>query len=156
MPRSGLWLKGGKRPPPTRFQAYYKKTARFKGQFLPLLRTENGFTTDIFVVKYTGRGLVVKRPGVLSKDQMLNLVLGVGVFSLLPLWGPGISKITACFCQSSTAEKGLLEEMSVQGNICQNHPFGNHPLANPETTRKIISGGGVKWQPFNLAMDSSL
>ena len=51
---------------------------------LSLLRTENGFTTDIFVVKCTGRGLVVKRPGVLSKVQMLNLVLGVGVFSLLP------------------------------------------------------------------------
>ena len=37
------------------------------------------------MVKYTGRGLVVKRPGVLSKVQMLNLVLGVGVFSLLPI-----------------------------------------------------------------------
>ena len=49
-----------------------------------LLRTENGLTTDIFVVKYTGRGLVVKRPGVLSKVQILNLVLGVGVFSPLP------------------------------------------------------------------------
>ena len=36
------------------------------------------------MVKYTGRGLVVKRPGVLSQVQMLNLVLGVGVFSLLP------------------------------------------------------------------------
>ena len=36
------------------------------------------------MVKYTGRGLAVKRPGVLSKVQMLNLVLGVGVFSLLP------------------------------------------------------------------------
>ena len=35
------------------------------------------------MVKYTGRGLVVKWPGVLSKVQMLNLVLGVGVFSLL-------------------------------------------------------------------------
>ena len=33
------------------------------------------------MVKYTGRGLVVKRPAVLSKVQMLNLVLGVGVFS---------------------------------------------------------------------------
>ena len=43
---------------------------------------------DIFVVKCTGRGLVVKRPGVLSKVQMLNLVLGVGVFSLLPTLGP--------------------------------------------------------------------
>ena len=38
----------------------------------------------LFWVKHTGRGLVVKRPGVLSKVQMLNLVLGVGVFSLLP------------------------------------------------------------------------
>ena len=36
------------------------------------------------MVKCTGRGLVVKRPGVLSKVQTLNLVLGVGVFSLLP------------------------------------------------------------------------
>ena len=36
------------------------------------------------MVKYTGRGLVVKRPGVLSEVQLLNLVLGVGVFSLLP------------------------------------------------------------------------
>ena len=36
------------------------------------------------MVKCTGRGLVVKRPGVLSKVLMLNLVLGVGVFSLLP------------------------------------------------------------------------
>ena len=36
------------------------------------------------MVRCTGRrGLVVKRPGVLSKVQMLNLVLGVGVFSLL-------------------------------------------------------------------------
>ena len=57
------------------------------------------------MVKCTGRGLVVKRPVVLSKVQMLNLVLGVGVFSLLParvcqeilrkwlapiLWAPGI------------------------------------------------------------------
>ena len=37
------------------------------------------------MVKYTGRGLVVKWPGVPSKVQMLNLVLGVGVFSLFPM-----------------------------------------------------------------------
>ena len=36
------------------------------------------------MVGCTGRCLVVKRPGVLSKVQMQNLVLGVGVFSLLP------------------------------------------------------------------------
>ena len=35
------------------------------------------------MVKCTGRGLVVKRPGVLSKVQVLTLVLGVGVFFLL-------------------------------------------------------------------------
>ena len=34
------------------------------------------------MVKCTGGGLVVKQP--VSKVQMLNLVLGVGVFSLLP------------------------------------------------------------------------
>ena len=36
------------------------------------------------MVKCTGRGLVVKRLGVLSKVHILNLVLGVGVFSFLP------------------------------------------------------------------------
>ena len=36
------------------------------------------------MVKDTGRGLVVKRLGVVSKVQMLKSVLGVGVFSLLP------------------------------------------------------------------------
>ena len=36
------------------------------------------------MVKCTGRDLVVKRPGVLSKVQLLTLVFGVGVFSLLP------------------------------------------------------------------------
>ena len=35
------------------------------------------------MVKYTGRGLVVKRPGVLSKVQMLKLVLGVASSKLL-------------------------------------------------------------------------
>ena len=39
------------------------------------------------MVKSTGRGLVEKRPGVLSKVEMLTLVLGVGVFSLLPTLG---------------------------------------------------------------------
>ena len=40
------------------------------------------------MVKYTGRGLVVKRPGVLSKVQILTLVLGVGAFTLLPTQVP--------------------------------------------------------------------
>ena len=33
---------------------------------------------------FVGRGLVVKRPGVPSKVQMLNLVLGVGSFPFYP------------------------------------------------------------------------
>ena len=37
-------------------------------------------------------GPAVKRPGVLSKVQMLNLVLGVGVFSLLPRNAPLLSE----------------------------------------------------------------
>ena len=69
-----LIFEEGKRPPHPQDFSLFKKTARFtKGQFRPC------------VVKCTGRGLVVKRQGVLSKVQMLNLVLGVGVFSLLPI-----------------------------------------------------------------------
>ena len=48
------------------------------------------------MLKCAGWGLVVKRPGVLSKVQILNLVLGVGVFSLLPILGafPGTLVLT--------------------------------------------------------------
>ena len=82
-----LKLKGGKRPPhPQDFSALLRKRPF-------LLRANFVLTKDriwpyyglFFVVKFTGKGLVVKRPGVVSKDQMLNLVLGVGVFSLLPI-----------------------------------------------------------------------
>ena len=73
----------GKDPHPQDFSVTKKMAVLLRAN-LSLLRTENGLTTDIFVVKCVGRGLVVKRPGVLSKVQMLNLVLGVGVFSLLP------------------------------------------------------------------------
>ena len=59
------------------------------------------------MVKYTGRGLVVERPGVLSKVQMLNLVLGVGVFSLLP--------IEHKRCQDQDQATGL--EMSSTGSL---------------------------------------
>ena len=64
------------------------------------------------MVKYTQRGLVVKRPGVLSKVQMLNLVLGVGVFSLLPmellpyvLWVLGALLVAGCFAPSHHDER---------------------------------------------------
>ena len=79
-------LKGQKRPPPQDFQPKTKKTARFtlRANFVLTKDRKRLYYRHFFVVKYTGRGLVVKRPGVLSKVQMLNLVLGVGVFSLLP------------------------------------------------------------------------
>ena len=77
--------RGEKTPKTPKISALLRKRpVLLSGPISSLLRTENGLTTDIFVVNYTGRGLVVKRPGVLSKVQMLNLVLGVGVFSLLP------------------------------------------------------------------------
>ena len=56
------------------------------------------------MVKYAGRGLVVKRPGVLSKVQMLNLLLGVGVFSLLPI----ILKTIKSYKHSVLTKLGLL------------------------------------------------
>ena len=63
---------------------------------------------DNFVVKYTGRGLVVKRPGVLSKVQILTLVLGVGVFSPLPktLWipEPGSASCVPALCAVDTLQ----------------------------------------------------
>ena len=97
--------RGEKTPHPQDF-SLTKKTARFiKGRFLSLLRTENGLTTDIFVVKYTGSGLAVKRPGVLSKVQMLNLVLGVGVFSLLPK-----NLVTETAARSHPAGKGVRQK----------------------------------------------
>ena len=57
-----------------------------------LLRADLDLTKDRkrpyyghFCGKKTRRRLVVKRPGVLSKVLMLNLVLGGGFFSLLPI-----------------------------------------------------------------------
>ena len=74
---------GGKDPHPQDFGLTKRKLPILLRANLVLTKDRNGLTTDIFVVRYTGRGLVVKRPGVLGKVQMLRLVLGVGVFSLL-------------------------------------------------------------------------
>ena len=76
--------RGEKTPTPKISALLRKRPVALRAKFV-LTKTENGLTTDIFVAKCTGRGLVVKRPGALSKVQMLNLVLGVGVFSLLPI-----------------------------------------------------------------------
>ena len=55
------------------------------------------------MAKCTGIGLVVKRPGVLSKVQMLNLVLGVGFVSpssklrplqVLSIFGLGLALVS--------------------------------------------------------------
>ena len=54
------------------------------------------------MVNCTGRVLVVKRPGVLSKAQMLNLVLGVGVFSLLPKNAQALASIASYAPAKST------------------------------------------------------
>ena len=87
-----LWLKGGKRPPPQDFSLTKKKRAVYsKGHSRSLLRTENSLTTDIFVVKYTGRGLVEKRPGALSKGTHINFIGGIfwvkkGVPNLVALY----------------------------------------------------------------------
>ena len=100
--------RGEKTPTPKISALLRKRPVLLSGPISSLLRTENGFTTDIFVVKCTGRGLVVKRPGVLSKVQMLNLVLGVGVFSLLPMFSTKksveilSSQIVGSSCRANT------------------------------------------------------
>ena len=48
------------------FQTSAKRPVLLRANFV-LTKDRNSLTTDIFVVKCTGRGLVVKRPGVLSK-----------------------------------------------------------------------------------------
>ena len=99
----------------------------------PLLRPENGLTTDIFVVKCTGRGLVVKRPGVLSKVQMLNLVLGVGVFSPLPIRIPAMTPATAkrgySLVQLSELVMGGAAQV-LQTRDCQTLRFAFHLLGS--------------------------
>ena len=79
-------LKGGKRPPPPRFQAYQeKRPVLLRANFILTKDRKRPYYGHFCCIKYTGKGLVVKRPGVLSKVQnVLLLVLGVGVFSLLP------------------------------------------------------------------------
>ena len=73
------------------------------------------------MVKYTGRGLVVKRSGALSKVQLLNLVLGVGGRDF-------VQKIKeALFCRG---------QGSVNGGF--------------QTVVRVLSGGHIPLPPFNL------
>ena len=65
------------------------------------------------MVKYAGRGLVVNRPGVLSKVQMLNLVLGVGVFSFPSSNNPLTSILSAEFAELEPPPLGSLPQPEV-------------------------------------------
>ena len=70
------------------------------------------------MVKCTWRGLVVKRPGVLSKVQMLSLVLGVGVFSLLAILAPRDTFLHSHECQQLSS--GLLSVSSASDIVNDN------------------------------------
>ena len=83
-------------------------------------------------VTYTGRGLVVKRPGVLSKVQMLTLVLGVGVFSPLPNFGLLLCSFhrfsqVPCLCVFALIRMSEL-----------NHPSWTDPAAPPCEAVRIL------------------
>ena len=82
------------------------------------------------MVKSTGRGLVVKRPGVLSKVQILTLVLGVGVFSLLPIFTVAdlLRTFRSVGCHTGhfvMLDSGLSEEL--EGNPSRTYDSGPHP-----------------------------
>ena len=87
------------------------------------------------MVNCTGRGLVVKRPGVLSKVQMLNLVLGVEVFSLLPrIFRPsGTDFARLIFCLVSLKDKR---------RICDGFSEFASVASDGERTKYIWGGGG--------------
>ena len=76
-----------------------------------------------------------KRVGVSSREETNGRFCKRAVVANVPLFRslrPGNIKEHSFFCHGSTAQgKDLLEEISEQGNTCQNHPFGNHPVANP-------------------------
>ena len=67
------------------------------------------------MVKYTGRGLVVKRPGVLSKVQMLNLVLGSGCRKG-GVWSRGVCRHTKTAKTVKTA-KTIKTVNGLDGNV---------------------------------------
>ena len=81
-----------------------------------------------FCGKMHGRGLeVVKRPGVLSKVQMLNLILGVGVFPLLPIFlclgGPTRVNLFAD-SRESPDSRDSFQGSQTEPLFCANHALG--------------------------------
>ena len=77
--------RGEKTPTPKISALLRKRPVLLRANFVLTKDRKRPYYGHFCGVKYTGRGLVVKRPGVLSKVQMLNLVLGVGVFSLFQI-----------------------------------------------------------------------
>ena len=78
--------RGEKTPTPKISALLRQQPVLLRANFVLTKDRKRPYYRHFCVVNYTGMGLVVKRTGVLSKVQMLNLVLGVGVFSLLPIF----------------------------------------------------------------------
>ena len=68
--------------------------------------------------RHQGKGAVCKRAGLAN----------IPSFGFL---GPGNLKIIAFYCQGSIAGKDILDEIQVQGNICQTHPFWKPHFCEP-------------------------
>ena len=68
------------------------------------------------MVKCTGRGLVVKWPGVLSKVQLLNLALGVG--GLFPSSNVSLTFVTLCLKHEYSRESEERTLPPRQAGIC--------------------------------------
>ena len=84
------------------------------------------------MVKCTGRGLVVKRPGVLSKVQMLTLVLGVVVFSLLPKFFGVLGLVAGSSLHNSNSFQNLFRQAGVLPETITNNKgqAENHVRSN--------------------------
>ena len=94
--------------------------------------------------KYTGRGLVVKRPGVLSKVQMLNLVLGWGSF---PFFQSSRTQTIACECLDARPHhKIVLAATSSKRSTVLRYKQGttNHappPHRDSDPKKGVLRGG---------------
>ena len=116
------------------------------------------------MVKCTGRGLAVKRPGVLSKVQMLNLVLGVGVFSLLPsIGGWGHRKFlifsfqSAKICESAVLSEAPKPVLFTYFPDFQKPYFSRERKLNPNFFFSNFSGtSGISRQNPGISRPKSL
>ena len=115
----------GEKTPTPKISALLRKQPVLLRANVVLTKDRNGLTMDILVVKCTGRRLVVKRPGVLGKVQMLNLVLGVGVFSLLPCF---LSVRIPCSLPRCKEKKIRALAALARNTNGENFPFIHKPL----------------------------